>query len=181
MTIYEKRIWFVLHLLFVMLLFAGVLSSLILITIAERLPYPELEAAGHYYVTYLDTFLIVPGSFGSLITGFWLAWRSNWGLTRHYWVLTKLVATLLLILDGSQLIRRWAILSISRSLVEHGNLSFLHTAAYLHTRALMQIAFGASLAVVLFLVVLSVYKPWRTLRKTKPNTEPRVTSSPEGS
>jgi hypothetical protein len=163
LSAHQKRFWLSLHLFFFALLTAGVLTCLILITVASRLPYPQLQAAGHYFVTYLDNFLIVPGSFGSLITGFWLAWRSNWGVTRYYWVLIKLAGNILLILDGSLLIRRWAILSVSRAGIEHGDLTFLQTHAYLHARSMLQGAFGGSLVVMLFIVVISVYKPWGRL------------------
>lgn len=89
-----------------------------------------------------------------------MAWRGNWGVTRYYWELTKLLGNILLILNGSQLIRRWAILSVSRSAIEHGDLSFLQTDTYVHARNMLQITFGGSLVVMLFLVVISVYKPW---------------------
>lgn len=164
MTVRHRRVWLTLHLFFATFLVAGVLSSLILLVIASRSSYPQLEASGHYFVTYLDNFLIVPGSFGSLITGFLLAWRGNWGPTRYYWVLAKLVGTILLILNGSQLIRRELILSISRTAVEHGELSFLHNQAYLQARTMSQVALSGSLLVVFFLIVISTYKPWGKLR-----------------
>lgn len=160
----QKRFWLTLHLICMAVWIAGVLTCLLLITIASRLPAPELQAAGHYYVTYLDTLLIVPGGFGSLITGFWLAWRSSWGVTRYYWVLTKLLGNIALILDGAILIRQWAILSVSRADIEHGQLAFLQTAAYLQARSWLQIAFAGSLAVMFLLVIISVYKPWGKVR-----------------
>jgi hypothetical protein len=45
----------------------------------------------------LVSYVIVPLAFGSLLTGLVMSLGTNWGLFRHYWVLAKLLLTIIAI------------------------------------------------------------------------------------
>src|SRR6184192_1575618 len=56
---------------------------------------PQVVRAA-YLAMYLTTwFVIVPLSLASLLTGLVDSWGTPWGLFRHYWVVTKLLLTVL--------------------------------------------------------------------------------------
>ncbi len=96
-------------------------------------------------------FALVPLAFASLLTGLIMSLGTPWGLFRHYWVLTKLLLTVLatiVLLSYTQTVSFLAGVAadpnadLSR-LVGGGN--FLHP--------------GIGLLVLLVIVSLSVYKP----------------------
>jgi hypothetical protein len=90
----KKRKWWLLsNILFVILYFSGLLGTLLPVLFARTVSDRELIYAAHGLILYFDWFLIIPGSLGSLFTGFWLA-AGNWGITRHYGVIAKWVGTI---------------------------------------------------------------------------------------
>jgi hypothetical protein len=53
---------------------------------------------------FFDNFLIIPGGFGCLITGIWIAVRTNWGFAKYYWIIAKWIGNIVAILLGSAII-----------------------------------------------------------------------------
>ena len=99
-------------------------------------------------------FVIVPSAFASLLTGIFQSLGTPWGLFRHYWVLTKLVVT---------------VLATAVLLLQMGPIGYLAGAAT-ETTALsgaelreatisLVVHAGGGLLVLLVPVALSVYKP----------------------
>ncbi|ABM10723.1 Mg/Co/Ni transporter MgtE [Paenarthrobacter ilicis] len=93
--------------------------------------------------------LLVPLALGSLLTGTILAFGSKWGLFRHYWVLLKLVLTLIatvILVLYTQTIAPLAKIAADPAL------SGTHMpSALLHT--------GGALVVLVLATILAVYKP----------------------
>lgn len=48
-----------------------------------------------------DTWVVIPAAFGALVTGVVLSVFTSWGLVRHWWVLVKLVVTVLTIASST--------------------------------------------------------------------------------
>ena len=97
--------------------------------------------------------IIVPLSFAALVTGIFQSLISPWGLFRHYWVMIKLmitvVATALLLLH-MQPVGHLARVVAARTL-EDGELAGL--------RLQLVADAGAALVALLIALILSVYKP----------------------
>jgi len=99
-----------------------------------------------------------PGGLGALFSGFWLALRTSWGLTRHYWVIAKWIGNLTAILFGSSYMR----------IVIHGRFSGLSTSLtslphdpnHLLYEQLLAVGVIVSVGIVLFLLLVSYLKPW---------------------
>jgi hypothetical protein len=108
-----------------------------------------------YLAMHLTTwFVIVPLSVASLLTGLVDALGTPWGLCRHYWVLTKLLLTILatiILLLHTQPIDRVAE-AAARMDLAIGDLRQLR----------LQLVGDAAAALFVLLVTttLSVYKPW---------------------
>src|SRR5260370_22872415 len=95
-------------------------------------------------------FVIVPFALGSLLTGIVQSLGTTWGLFRHYWIVTKLLLTVLatiLLLVHMQLIDRVA------SRVAEATLS---TGALRQWRIELVAKAGAALLVLLVTTTLSV-------------------------
>jgi hypothetical protein len=110
--------------------------------------------------------IIVPFSLGALLTGLVQALATQWGLLRHYWVLTKFLITtfavfLLLLHTGSLLptLARAAIDS-SPSVAEAG----AHAHGGIPPRIHLVVAASGTLLLLLTTATLSVYKPWGRTR-----------------
>jgi hypothetical protein len=108
-----------------------------------------------YLAMHLTTwFVIVPFSFASFLTGLVESLGTPWGLFRHYWVVTKLLLTVLatiVLLVHTQPIDRIAEVA-AQSVLSSGDLRQLR----------LQLIGDASAALFVLLVTttLSVYKPW---------------------
>jgi hypothetical protein len=98
-------------------------------------------------------FVIVPLSFAPLITGPVLSLGTPWGLFRHYWILVKLLITIL-----STLIMQAHMLPISRlaGAAVEGSLSNSDLRAL---QIQMVIASAAALLALLAATALGIYKP----------------------
>lgn len=61
-----------------------------------------LDAAQAYLaIQLIDTWVVIPAAFGALVTGVVLGLGTSWGLVRHWWVLIKLVLTVVVILSST--------------------------------------------------------------------------------
>ena len=93
--------------------------------------------------------LLVPLAFSSLLTGVLLALGTVWGLFRHYWVLIKLVLTLL---ATAVLVLYTQTIQTVAGMVRDPAMSGMdHPSALLHT--------GGGLVVLLLTTILAIYKP----------------------
>ena len=110
-----------------------------------RAMYPAMEL--------VTRFVIVPLCFVSLATGLVQSLGTRWGLFRHYWVVAKLlltvVATVVLLLQTG-VIRYLGTAAGERALAS-GDLRELRASMVVHA--------GGGLVVLLLATVLSVYKP----------------------
>ena len=98
-------------------------------------------------------FVILPLSLTSLLTGLIHAFGSTWGLLRHYWVLFKLLLTVLA--TSVLLMKLEPISELASAAVETGfpspNLVGLQTSLVVHA--------GGGLLVLLGATTLAIYKP----------------------
>jgi hypothetical protein len=116
-------------------------------------PDAQMVRAAYLAMDVTGWFVIVPLSFASLLTGLISSLGTTWGLFRHYWVLAKLLLTVLAtvaLLVHTQLIDRAAAVAgqTTLSAADLGGLS-----------AQLVIVAGAGLLVLLVATALSVYKP----------------------
>jgi hypothetical protein len=129
-------------------------------------PDAQMVRAAYLAMELIGWFIIVPLSLASLLTGLVQAVGSTWGLLRHWWVLIKLVLTILatiVLLVHMQPIGHLADV-VAEATLAGGELRGLR----------IQLIADAGAAVIILLVAttLSVYKPrgmtqygWRKQRE----------------
>lgn len=104
-------------------------------------------------------FVILPFSVAALASGVIQAALTPWGLFRHYWVLAKLLLTLvavvLLLTHTSSLLPALSQTDVPHA-GNHGGLT---------PRTHLVVASGGTVLLLLFTAVLSVFKPWGIVRK----------------
>lgn len=159
LTVSQKKWWLTIHIIFVAVYFSGLFGTLLLTSVAGTIITDgEQIKAAHLFSKYCDWYMVIPGALLSLITGVWIAVRTNWGLTKYNWVFTKIFVNIGAILYGSTLMRTWYDQTVSLS--SAGQLDFLENTAYLHSRQMLLTGTVISLAILVFLVGISVFKPW---------------------
>lgn len=164
LTIRQKNWWLIAHLLFVIVYFSGLFGTLLLTKIATTvIANGEQIHAAHLFSKYCDWFLIIPGAFGSLITGIWLLLRTHWGLIKYHWVIVKTLGNIGAILFGSTLMRIWFDQTVALS--NMGQENFLQNPAYLHNRQMLIIGTVISIMILTYLLIISVIKPWGKTQK----------------
>ena len=117
-------------------------------------------------------FIILPFALTSLTTGIVQALGTKWGLFNHYWIAVKLfltvVSTILLLLHMQP---------ISSLAVSATETPFSYTESSSQIIDLIKKA-GAAIIALLFIVTISVFKPWGKIQK---RNEGVVKESPKSS
>jgi hypothetical protein len=132
----------------------GAVASFLALSIAGLTREDPQQVRAAYLAMELTTwYVIVPLSLASLVTGVVQALGTAWGLFRHYWVLIKLLMTLLatlILLLHTQPISLVADLAVETT----------PSSADLRSLRVQLVAdAGAALLALLVTVTLSVYKP----------------------
>ena len=133
----------------------AVLAYLVLAVTGLTNSDQQLVRAAYLAMELIGWYVIVPLSLASLFTGLVQALGTDWGLFRHYWILTKflltLVGTIILLVH-----MKTAVSSMARAAAEGkslgADLSKLPLSLVIH-------AIGG-LLVLLTATALSLYKPW---------------------
>jgi len=118
----------------------------------------EVVRGAYISMNLICLYMIVPLSLAALTTGLIQSLATQWGLFRHYWVVVKLLLTILCIAillmhqftamaEAVKLVSGAAARTLPRS--ELGELGFVLVRAS-----------GLGILVLLVVTILSVYKPW---------------------
>ena len=132
--------------------FGAVAGFLVLAVAGLAGQNPQTVPGAYLGMSLITSFVIIPLAFGSLLTGIVSSVGTGWGLFRYYWVVAKLLisvlATIVLLVHMRPIDQLAAASSVS---------SF--TADEHDVQTLMVIASGAALVALIVLTALSVYKP----------------------
>ena len=152
-SITQKRWLLSAHLLFMAAWLGGVLCSLALNVIALEATDPRILNITYTLADTIDQVIIRSGAAGSLLTGIFLAWLTQWGLLRFYWIIAKEITTILIIVLD-QIINRWNanIIALTATQGSHSD--------YLSNRNLLLIGILVRLTLLLAIIAISVFKPW---------------------
>lgn len=114
----------------------------------------QMVRAAYLAMESISWFVIVPFSLASLLTGLVQSLGTHWGLFRHYWILVKLLLTVLATII---LLVHMQPISYMAGVVAETTLSSTDLSR-LRIQLLADAA--AALFVLLLVTTLSVYKPW---------------------
>ena len=115
---------------------------------------PQMVRATYLVTALIGWVVIVPLSFAALLTGLIQSLGTEWGLFRHYWIVTKFALTvgaIFVLLMHMRTVNRMAQIAVEVSL-SGGDHRDIRKHLVVH-------AVGA-LIVLLTTTVLSIYKPW---------------------
>lgn len=114
----------------------------------------QMVRAAYLVTALIGWFVIVPLSFATLLTGLVQSLGTEWGLFRHYWIVSKFVLTAgatIILLVHMQAVSHMAHIAVETSL-SGGDHRAMRTQLVVHA--------AGGLLVLLTTTVLSIYKPW---------------------
>jgi hypothetical protein len=152
-SVTQKRVLLSIHLFFMAIWLGSVVCSLALNVVEFSATNPQVLNTAYGFAEILDSFIVRTGAAGSLITGILLAWLTQWGLLRFYWIIAKEIMTVsIIILD--QAIIRWNGSAIALTTAQAAS------PAYVSVRNLLLAGIIVRLVLLLAIVVISIFKPW---------------------
>lgn len=140
------------HITFAVGWFGAVAGFLALALTGLRSQDAQIMNSAYIGMDLIARFVILPLSFAPLITGPILSLGTPWGLFRHYWILAKLLITILSIII---LLIHMRPISYLSHVAADGALSAVEPSL----RIQMVAASGAAMVALLAATALAVYKP----------------------
>ena len=118
---------------------------------------PNLRYGAYVMLHHSDRMIMIPGSAAALATGIVVSMFTQWGLVKHFWVLTKLVLTVSAMLFAALFVSQQVKAAVA--LTMHGAQVDLGTVGW-------KIVLGSAAMFVILATntVLSVFKPWGRTR-----------------
>ena len=112
---------------------------------------------------FVDDLVIIPGAVGCLVTGLLFSLLSPWGFFRHRWLAVKWILTVFCILFGTFYLGPRVNGQPPLALAE--GLSALANPIYLENRSGNILGGLIQMALIVFMVAVSVVKPWKAGRR----------------
>ncbi len=159
-----KRFLVSVHVIFAMCWVGSVLAVLFLLSNRDG-----TAIVPSYQVSVLckkiDDQLIIPFAMLSLVSGLSLCAITNWGFTRHWWIVVKGLLTVSFIVVGTIALGPWLNNSAEITAAATGFVSPLDFATvserlYLHLSQLLSVGVPIQFLLLLVVVVISYLKPW---------------------
>lgn len=137
----------------------GTALCLVAIALLNRdTPNGDELYAINFVLKFLDDWVVIPTATLSLVTGGLLSWLTNWGFVKHYWVITKWVATVTLIVTGTIWLGPWV--NAMTALSEAERSQALHNPLYVFDHTAVVVGGSIQVACLFAVIAISVLKPW---------------------
>jgi uncharacterized membrane protein len=127
------------------------LANVVLAMTAGYTADADVRRVCYRMISSVDAFLVIPGAFTALVSGIVLAVVTPWGLARHWWVLSKLVLTVAVIVYSTVGLGVW---------VEDSIAATTGSAAESPVAGLLAYGTLPNIVAFLFMTWVSVAKPW---------------------
>ena len=120
-------------------------------------------------VNNIDHQIIIPAAVSSVLTATVLYWGTNYGFAKFYWVVTKCVVTLALILFGTFYLDPWGVNSESISAIDP--VKAIESLRYQFNTKWILIGGSGNFISLLAIVFISFLKPWGRINKITPKSD----------
>lgn len=170
LSIKKKQLIIIIHVLSVICWLGGAMVMLLLGTYMLNAENGEQLYYTVENLHLIDVVMIRYTALVTLITGILLSVWTNWGLLKHYWILIKLILTILLICFGIAYMSSW--LSQLVSIAQQGRFVALSDAAFLNTAYSLIGGAIANIGALIFMTAISYFKPFGKIGKKVQKSKP---------
>lgn len=159
-------------------LWLGVALAMVLMAIAnqEKTNGDELYAV-NAMVKLLDDFVVIPMAISSALTGTFLCWLTVWGFFKFYWVITKWIVTITLIVFGTFWLGPWTNSMTAISDVERAKA--LANPLFMFDLHGVIVGGGIQAFFLLTIIAISIIKPWSRRDLHKEDSSNNVKAIPD--
>jgi hypothetical protein len=154
LTPFFRKLGLTAHITFSVGWFGAIAGFLALAIVGLTSQDSKIVVSSYISMEVISWFVIIPACLGTLLTGLIQSLGTQWGLFRYYWVLVKLLLTIIVtvvLLLHMQPISYMADMAAGMTLSD-SNLQGL--------RIQLVADAGAAMLILLIATTLSVYKPW---------------------
>lgn len=151
-----------LHIIFAMVWTCGAIAMILITFVADAQSADELYMKNNILLI-IDNWLIITGAITSLVIGIVYGVFTNWGFFKHRWIVVKWIITVIEIAFGTFASHPW----LTENLTIIGRLgeAALQNEDYLLNLKMIEISGFFQAGLLLFLIVISVFKPWKSNKK----------------
>ncbi|MDR3706266.1 MAG: hypothetical protein P4L28_10205 [Paludibacteraceae bacterium] len=146
------------HLVFAMMWIVGVMAMAI-ISLLKSQSGDELYATYHIS-RIIDNSLVIPGAMSTVITAIIYGIFTNWGFFKHKWIIVKWIVSIIVILVGTFYFS--PLLDNCLEVADTKRNLALTDPTVLHDSFITTIGAFCQACILLFLIAISVIKPWKT-------------------
>ncbi|CAH1206116.1 hypothetical protein PAECIP111891_02795 [Paenibacillus allorhizoplanae] len=148
----------IVHISLVALFFGGIMSSLALNMGISLATYDDTLATYKRIVVISDS-IIRTGAVGTLLVGFVYGFLTSWGFFKHRWVTVKWILFVGQTIIGIFVVDK--LMLANMTLLETEKALALTNPEFLHNQTLRQYAIYVQVAVTVFILCISVFRPWK--------------------
>ena len=163
LTISQQKLLKAIHLVSVSLWLSSVVILMLLPIISKRITLgDELYMYNRAY-HFIDMLILTPAAMLTLITGLIYSLFTKWGFFRHGWIVYKWFVTLFIIITGTVYLGPMVTKLLEISDVKR--IAALQDQYYIQGEIVGQYAAIINSSLLIIAVFLSVYKPWKNVKK----------------
>lgn len=150
------------HLLLAFMWIGGALAMMLLMLATSPAESHEMYMRS-LALKMIDDWLIIPGATGTFLSGIVYGAWTNWGFFRHRWLVVKWILTVVMILLGTFLMGPWVNGNVYPT-AEIGRYT-ADNAVFFDNVSRTMLCGAMQSAMLIIVVVISVFKPWKAKRK----------------
>lgn len=158
------RLLKILHLVLMVLFLGGILSSIAL-SLTTNLANFDVTYHTYKSLIIISDNIVRNGAVGTLLLGVVYGFFTTWGFFKHKWLTVKWIIFIVQTFLGIFMVDRLMVANMA--LLESEKAMALNNPVFLHNHFLRQYIVIAQIALTLFIVIISVIKPWRSKRKAQ--------------
>ncbi|WP_165043219.1 hypothetical protein [Dysgonomonas sp. ZJ709] len=155
-----------LHLIFAMIWTCGAIAMVLITFLTDAESADELYMKNIILLA-IDNWLIITGAMTSLAIGIIYGIFTNWGFFKHRWIIVKWIITVVEILFGTFAYHPW--LTENLDIIGRLGEAAVWNEDYLFNLKMMEISGFFQAGLLLFLIVISVFKPWKSKKNNDKN------------
>ena len=146
-------------------LWTGTVLSMCLIALRNNnTVHGDILFALNSVINLLDDFIVIPAAIGSVVTATILCWQTNYGFFKFYWVITKWILTIGLIIFGTFWLFPWG--NTAEAIAQAEGLGAFKNSVYIFDVKGVLLGSAIQVSFLFAIIMISTLKPWgrRALR-----------------
>ncbi len=164
LTLSQQKMLKTVHLIAVSIWLSNVVALLFLPLVSRNITSGDELYMYNVMYHFIDMFLLTPAAILTLVTGLIYSIFTKWGFFKHGWLVYKWLATLFIIITGTFYLG--PMVTKLLGIVDIKRLDALQDQYYLQGETIGLYAAIINSLLLIIAVVVSVYKPWKNIRKT---------------